>query len=159
MFEGWLSLLVFIAMNFVAASSGAVFKPDAWYDNLNKPSWQPPKWLFAPAWSVLYLANAVAGWLVWRAAGFDGTQIAFAVYGIQLVLNAAWSGFFMGMRRPDLALVECVFLWASVVATCVLFFPFSATAGWLIVPYVAWVSFAMFLNWTICRLNPRTRTA
>lgn len=159
MFEGWQSLLVFIAANFLAASSGAIFKPDAWYDALNKPSWQPPKWLFAPVWSLLYLMIAVAGWLVWRSAGFEGSQAAFIVYAVQLVLNAGWSGFFFGLRRPDLALVECVFLWAAVVANTALFFALVPLAGWLMVPYVVWVSFAMFLNWTICRLNPRTQTA
>lgn len=159
MFEGWLSLLVFIVLCFLTASSGAIFKPDAWYDALAKPSWQPPKWLFAPVWSVFYAAIAVAGWLVWRKAGFAGAELAFAVYGLQLVLNALWSAIFFGLRRPDLALVECLFLWLSVVATTILFFPIEPTAGWLFVPYVCWVSFAMFLNWVICRLNPRTRTA
>lgn len=159
MFEGWLSLLVFIAGAFLAASSGAIFKPDAWYDALNKPSWQPPKWLFAPVWSVLYLMIAAAGWLVWRTAGWEGSQAAFVVYALQLLLNAGWSGFFFGLRRPDLALIECGFLWAAVVANTVLFFALVPLAGWLMVPYVLWVSFAMFLNWVICRLNPRTQPA
>ncbi len=154
-----MSLLVFVVGAFLAASSGAIFKPDAWYDALNKPSWQPPKWLFAPVWSVLYAMIAVAGWLVWRQTGFDGSPLAFFFFALQLVLNAAWSGFFFGLRRPDLALIECGFLWTSVVVTMALFFSLHPLAGWLFVPYALWVSFAMFLNWVICRLNPRTQTA
>ncbi|WP_404384121.1 TspO/MBR family protein [Caenispirillum salinarum] len=158
--DGVWSLLVFIGVNVVAASSGALFPPDDWYARLRKPSWNPPNWLFAPVWSILYLMIAVAGWLVWReAGGWAGAQTAMILYAVQLVLNAAWSGIFFGMKRIGLALAEGLALWAAVAATMALFFSIDPLAGWLFVPYLLWVSFAMFLTGTLLRLNRRAEAA
>ncbi|MFN3892390.1 MAG: TspO/MBR family protein [Beijerinckiaceae bacterium] len=148
------SLAVFVGLCFAAASSGAIFKPDAWYRALAKPPWQPPDWLFAPVWTVLYIMIAVAGWLVWRKAGWDAA-LPLAIYGLNLVLNAAWSALFFGLRRPDLALVEVGALWLSTALLITLFGPISANAAWLLAPYLAWVSFASVLNYAIVRRNPR----
>lgn len=148
-----LSLLVFCVVSFLAAMSGGIFRPGRWYWNLNKPSWQPPDWLFAPVWMVLYGMIAVAGWLVWEASN-GSAVLAMALYGIQLVLNAGWSAIFFGMRRIDLALVEVAFLWLSIAVTMIAFWPISQTAALLLIPYLAWVSFAAFLNYTVLRLNP-----
>jgi tryptophan-rich sensory protein len=150
----WLPLVGFIGANFVVALSGAVFKPGAWYESLAKPSWNPPNWAFAPAWTVLYVLNAVAGWLVWREVGFAGGALPLGIYGVQLLLNAGWSAVFFGMQRPDLAFLEVIGLWLSVLATIVAFMPINQTAGLILLPYLAWVSFAAFLNLTIWRLNP-----
>src|SRR5579875_920782 len=98
-----LSLLPFLAVCFVTALSGAVFRPGEWYESLSKPSWRPPNWLFGPAWAVLYVCIACSGWLVWGAAGI-GAETALIIYGVQLLLNAGWSAVFFGLRRPDLAL-------------------------------------------------------
>lgn len=140
----------FLGACFVVSLSGAVFKPGEWYKRLRKPSWNPPNWLFGPAWAVLYIMIACAGYLVWRQVGF-GT--ALAVYGIQLVANAMWSGLFFGLKRPDIGFYGLVALWLSIAACIVVFAPISATAMWLMVPYLCWVSFAGFLNWTLWRMN------
>jgi tryptophan-rich sensory protein len=146
-----LALGGFLLACFAAASTGAIFRPGAWYAALEKPAWNPPNWLFGPAWAVLYTSIAVAAWLVWREVGF-GPQI-WLWFG-SLLLNAAWSWLFFGLRRMDLAFFELVVFWLSILAMVLAFFPVSAAAGWLLVPYLAWVSFAGFLNWTLWRMNP-----
>ena len=153
------ALMAFIGLNFLAAMSGALFKPDACYRALVKPWFQPPDWLFAPAWMVLYALNAVAAWWVWEAGSGTALTIAMVVYGAQLMLNAGWSALFFGLKRMDLAMLEVVFLWLSVAATILVFAPIVPAAGWILVPYLAWVTFAAYLNWTIWRLNPSAATA
>jgi tryptophan-rich sensory protein len=148
-----LGLIGFFGACFLVATSGAIFRPGDWYENLAKPPWNPPNWLFPPAWTLLYIMIAVAGWLVWRRAGFAGAGLALAVYGVQLLLNAGWSALFFGLRRPDLAMAEVVLLWLSILATILLFAPIHATAAWLMVPYLAWVTFAAVLNYAIWQRN------
>ena len=148
-----LGLAGFFAVCFATASSGAFFRPGTWYEDLAKPWWRPPNWLFAPAWSLLYCAIAVSGWLVWRQAGFAGAALPLGIYTVQLVLNAAWSGLFFGLRRPDIAFGEVVLLWLSILATILAFHPVHAGAAWLLVPYLCWVTFASCLNFSIWRLN------
>jgi tryptophan-rich sensory protein len=97
--------------------TGAFFRPGEWYERLKKPSWRPPNRLFAPVWTVLYVMIAVSGWLVWREFGFAGAVLPLAVYALQLVLNAAWTPLFFGLHRPDLAFVDIVLVWLSIVAT------------------------------------------
>lgn len=150
-----MALLVFMLACGAAAASGIFFRPGAWYQNLAKPAWRPPDWLFGPAWLVLYISIAVAGWLIWRHWGADGVELALAVYAVQLVLNALWSAIFFAMRRPDLAFVEVVCLWISIIATIVVFHPVDAGAAYLLIPYACWVSFAAALNFSIWRLNPQ----
>lgn len=147
-------LIGFVLACLATASSGAVFKPGAWYDGLAKPWWRPPNWAFPIVWSVLYLMIAISGWLVWRKAGLAGAALPLAVYALQLGLNAAWSGFFFGMKRMDLAFADVCALWLSIAAMIGLFGPIDAAAAWLLVPYLAWVSIAAYLNWTMMRLNP-----
>jgi len=148
------ALAGFVAACFLAALTGVRFPPGPWYERLNKPAWRPPNWLFAPVWTVLYVMMAVAGWLVWRQAGFAGAGVALIVYALQLILNAAWTPLFFGLRRPDLGLVDIVLLWLSIVAAIALFFPISVVAALLLVPYLAWVAFAGALNFALWRLNP-----
>lgn len=151
--DGW-GLVGFVVACVVVASSGAIFKPGAWYEGLAKPWWRPPNWLFPPAWTLLYCLIAASGWLVWRKAGFAGAALPLAVYGLQLLLNAMWSGVFFGLRRMDLAFVNVVALWLSILALIVLFAPIDSLSAWLLVPYFAWVSFAALLNFTVWRMNP-----
>jgi len=148
------SLIGFVGACFAAASMGTIFRPGEWYERLAKPSWRPPNWLFAPVWTVLYLAIAVSGWLIWRKAGMAGAALPLIIYLLQLVLNAAWTPIFFGLHRLGAAFVEIVLLWASIAATIVFFQPIDALAAWLLVPYLAWVSFAATLNFAIWRLNP-----
>jgi benzodiazapine receptor len=152
-------LICFIAASFAAASTGAIFRPGEWYKQLDKPRWRPPDWLFAPVWALLYLLIAASGWLVWREAGFSGAALPLSVYALQLLLNAAWTPIFFGLHRPGLALMEISILWGSIVATIVMFRPVSAAAALLLVPYLAWVSFASALNFAIWRRNRATTAA
>ena len=152
------SFLAFFGACFLTALSGAFFMPGAWYESLDKPSWQPPNWLFGPVWTVLYIMIAVSGWLVWQERATHAMALPMIVYGVQLVLNFLWSALFFGAKRMDWALAEVVMLWLSIVATILVFYPISATAAYLLLPYLAWVSFAAFLNFTMLRLNPRRGT-
>lgn len=146
-------LLGFIGICFLAAMSGALFRPGEWYERLAKPWWRPPRWLFAPAWSIFYLTIAISGWLVWRQAGFAGAATAFVVYFVSLAINAAWSAFFFGLRRPDLGMADVVLLWLSIAATIFVFRPIDRNAALLLLPYLGWVTFAGALNFAIWRMN------
>jgi tryptophan-rich sensory protein len=126
-----------------------------WYAGLAKPSFNPPEWLFGPAWTVLYLMMAVAAWLVWKQGlGVPGVKLALIVFLAQLVLNSLWSILFFGLRSPLAGLVEIIVLWLAILATIFLFFRVSVPAGVLLFPYIAWVTFAAILNAAILRLNP-----
>jgi tryptophan-rich sensory protein len=143
----------FLLACFAAASTGTVFRPGPWYDRRDKPAWTPPDCLFPVAWTVLYVAIGVAPWLVWREAGFAAAALPLAVWAVQLVLNAAWSWLFFGLRRMDLAFAEVVALWASIAATIALFLPISTLAGLILVPYLLWSSFAAALNLAVWQRN------
>lgn len=148
--DSFVTLGAFLGANFVAALSGAVFRPGEWYSAIAKPAWRPPDWLFGPAWAVLYVTIAVSGWLAVRAAD---SSTPLVVYAISLVFNAGWSGIFFGLRRMDWAFAWIVGLWLSIAAMIAVFAPVSSTAAWLLVPYLAWVTFAGALNWTVWRMN------
>ena len=125
--------------------------PDQWYAALEKPSWNPPGWIFGPVWTLLYLMMAVSAWLVWRKVGF---QRPLVLYFIQLVLNAAWTPIFFGAHELGWALAEILVLWSAILLTTLSFFKVSKPAGWMLVPYLLWVTFAAFLNFTLWRMNP-----
>jgi len=146
-----LYLILFLALAFAAAAVGAQFTPGAWYESLDKPPWNPPNWVFAPVWSVLYAMMAVAAWLVWRRLQALGWPII--LWLAQLALNSMWSWLFFGLQRPGLAALEIVVLLAAIIATVFAFFRTHRPAGLLLVPYAAWVSFAAVLNVSIWRLN------
>lgn len=143
----------FLLACFAAASTGALFRPGPWYQTLDKPSWTPSDRLFPVAWTALYLAIGAAAWLVWREAGFAGAALPLAVWAVQLVLNAAWSWLFFGLRRMDLAFAEVMLLWVVIAATIALFLPISTLAGLILVPYLVWVSFAAALNLAVWQRN------
>jgi tryptophan-rich sensory protein len=125
-----------------------------WYPTLLKPPFNPPPWVFGPVWTLLYLMMGVAFFLVWRTRPTSPTAgRAMGVYGIQLFLNFLWSFFFFWARSPGWAFGEILVLWTVLVWTVVLFFRESRTAGWLMVPYLAWVTFAAVLNGSIWILN------
>jgi translocator protein len=146
---GWL------ALTFGAAWLGSRYLPDEWYQNLNKPSWNPPNWIFAPVWSVLYLLMALAAWLVWKQYGWMGALLPLGLFVVQLLLNAAWTWTFFGLHRPDLALVDILVLWVAILMTLILFWQLVPLAGILLLPYLAWVSFATALTWKIRQLNQK----
>ncbi len=152
----WFALAGFVAVCFAAAGLGVWLTGSAvtsWYQTLNKPSWNPLDWLFGPVWSVLYLMMAVAAWIVWQRLGWQRGAVPLILFAVQLVLNVAWSGLFFGLRSPAAALFEIVLLWGAILATLLSFWRVSRGAGWLMVPYLLWVSFASILNLAIWRLN------
>ncbi|MEL6443321.1 MAG: TspO/MBR family protein [Bacteroidota bacterium] len=150
----FLVLLGFIALVALVAATGSRFEPGAWYAALDKPAWTPPNWLFPVAWSILYLLIAVSGWLVWREVGFEGASKAFTVYGLQLVLNAAWSWLFFGRHDMGLAFLDIAGLWLAIALTMGLFWAIKPLAGALLVPYLLWVTYAAALNLALWRMNP-----
>ena len=127
-----------------------MYKPGDWYVALSKPDWTPPGWLFGPVWTILYVMIAIAGWLVWQRAG---VAAVFWVWLAQLAFNMAWSWIMFGQQQIGWAFADIVLLWISIVLFLVLAWPASQTAALLFLPYLAWVSFAAALNFTIWRLN------
>lgn len=138
----------------LAVGGGLLTQIGDWYHDLKKPSWQPPEWLFGPAWTVILGLAAWAFVLSWNGALSDGDRaFLIGLYFLNGVFHFAWSPLFFTMKRPDIALIEVVFLWLSVLAMCVALREWSVAASWMIVPYLAWVSFAAILNWKIVQLN------
>ncbi len=148
-----LALAGWVLLCFAAAALGGLFMPGDWYASLKKPSWNPPGWIFGPVWTALYTMMAVAAWLVWRSGGFAAQRRPLALFLVQLALNAAWTPLFFGLHWPGVAFAEILFLWLAIGATLLAFRPVSGVAAWLLAPYLAWVSFAAALNFTLWRLN------
>lgn len=145
-----------LTLTFAAAAVGGWVTSqtvNTWYPTLEKPAWTPPAWVFGPVWTTLYLLMAIAAWLVWRQAGLRGACVALTLYAIQLVLNIGWSVVFFGLKNPGLAVLEIAVLWIAIVLTITAFWRRSPLAGLLLVPYLAWSSFAAALNFAIWRLN------
>ena len=138
----------------VAALGAVTTELGPWYYRLHKPDWQPPDWLFGPAWTLIFALAALAGVLYWRHAAIrnDRWQI-IAAFALNAFLNTFWSLLFFRLKRPDWALYEVGFLWLSIALLIVLLARGSQSAAWLLVPYLAWVSFAALLNWNIVQLN------
>lgn len=139
-------LIACILITFGAASLGALSQPDAWYASLQRPPLAPPNWIFGPVWTTLYLLMALAAAIVWIQAGWRAAKLPLAIYLVQLALNAAWSPLFFGLHRPDLALLDIVLIWVGILVTMWAFARHSRLAAALLVPYLAWVSFATYLN-------------
>jgi tryptophan-rich sensory protein len=126
----------------------------SWYAGINKPSFNPPNWVFAPVWTTLYLLMGISLYLVLRTGLNDkNVKMALAVFIFQLVLNSLWSFLFFGLHSPFTAFIEIIFLWIAILTSIILFFRISWVAGVLLIPYILWVSFASFLNFAIWRLN------
>jgi len=139
----------------VAAVGSALTLPsiNTWYAALNKPSWNPPSWVFGPVWSALYLTMAVAAWMVWRERGLSAAMVPLLLFALQLALNCAWSGLFFALRKPWLAFADIAVLWCAIVATMISFSRVSWPASLLLAPYLAWVSFAAVLNFSVAKMN------
>jgi translocator protein len=142
--RAWLLLPVFLLLSFVAAATGYFFPPGEWYASLHRPSFAPPSWLFGPVWTVLYVLIALAGWLVWRQAGWRSQ--AMALWLTQLGLNALWTPLFFGLHWLGLALLEMAVLWLVLLACMRAFWRVHPAAGAMLLPYLAWISFAWVLN-------------
>lgn len=149
----YLSLLPFLALVALVATTGALFQPGAWYAALAKPSFTPPGWVFGPVWTVMYILIAIAGWLVWRA---EGLGLLLALWAVQLVLNMAWSWIMFGRHEIGWALVDIAVLWLVIAAFIALAWSTRPAAAALFGAYLAWVSFAALLNLRIWQLNAST---
>ena len=151
-------LLIFsLIVSLAAGAIGSIFTAtglDGWYAFINKPTFNPPSWLFAPVWTLLFILMGIALFLVWRK-GWKREEVRTGVklFFIQLGFNILWSYFFFGLHDPRLAFLELIALWLAIIATMIAFSRVSKPALKLMWPYLIWVSFAAFLNYTIWQLN------
>jgi len=151
-----LGLVGWLLGTFAAGGVGAVASARAasFYEQLSQPEWAPPPWLFGPVWSALYFFMAVAAWLVWRRHGFGGARVALWLFITQLFANALWTWLFFVLHSGALALAEIVVLWLLIAATIAAFWPLQRLAALVLMPYLAWVTFASALTLSLWRLNP-----
>jgi tryptophan-rich sensory protein len=137
----------------VGGLGGAATEIGTWYFQLQKPSWQPPDWLFGPAWTTIYVLTSIAGVKAWRRADEVQRRYFMGALLLNLVLNLLWSLIFFTSQRPDIALIEVVPLWLSILLMALLVRSYSPVSALLMLPYLGWVAFAAYLNWTIVTLN------
>ena len=152
----WFGLVVSIGICLGAGGLGAIATTpeiEGWYRTVTKPAWNPPDAIFGPVWSTLYLMMGISAWLVWKQSEFKLVSKPLVFFVVQLCLNISWSFIFFGMHQIGWALFEIVLLWIAILTTIVVFFRYSKLAGWLLVPYLCWVSFAIVLNFALWRLN------
>jgi benzodiazapine receptor len=139
---------------FIAVLGGTLTDTGVWYQSLLKPSWQPPDWLFGPAWTLIFALATASAVDAWRKAGSRAQrEWVIALFALNGFLNVAWSTLFFALKRPDWALIEVVFLWLSILLPIIVFWRFARPASLYLMPYLVWVSFAAFLNLTVVRLN------
>jgi benzodiazapine receptor len=157
-FTEFLKLAACIVICQLAGFVGSIFTTPAipeWYATLNKPSFTPPNWLFAPVWLTLYTLMGIAAFLVWqKALTTPKVKTALGLFAFQLFLNALWSVLFFGLRSPLAGLLEILILWLVILLTILFFVKLSRVAALLLLPYIVWVSFAALLNFSIVILNP-----
>lgn len=149
-------LLISLLIPQLVGIIGSVFTVPAipgWYMELIKPSLTPPSWVFAPVWVTLFVLMGISLFLVWKERNSFSKFAGIWFFFIQLALNALWSTLFFGLQNPGAALIEIIFLWVSILATIIIFAKVSRTAAWLMLPYLVWVSFALYLNYAIWLLN------
>lgn len=147
---GW----VVFTFLFAAIGAFATSQAGTFYAQLDRPEWAPPAWLFGPAWTVLYALMAVAAWRVYRTASIRSVRPELTLYVVQLVLNALWSWLFFAWHNGPLAFAEIIVLWLAIAATIVAFGRRDRLAGLLLLPYIAWVTFAGALCYSIWQRNP-----
>jgi translocator protein len=152
-----IKLIISIAIPLIIGGTSGFFTAtgvESWYQTINKPSWNPPGWIFGPVWTTLYVLMGIALFLVWKAdASPELKKIAIILFAVQLALNFCWSFIFFYQQQPGWALVEIIVMWAFILFTIFAFAQVNKTAAWLLVPYISWVSFAVILNYTIWKLN------
>jgi len=160
--RNYVQLFFAIALSQSAGLLGTIFTASSvttWYPTLVKPALNPPSWVFGPVWTILYVLMGVAAYMVWRVyetssgAKKHFARMALVLFGLQLALNAWWSIIFFGQQQLGFALLEIVVMWFAIVATIYYFAKLSRTAAWLLVPYLLWVSFASYLNYSLWMLN------
>lgn len=149
--------MITVVVSEFAGIIGSVFTASSiptWYIALVKPELAPPNWVFAPVWTILFLVMGIAAFLVWKQGlGRRDVQIALSIFIAQLILNTIWSVIFFGLQNPGAAFIEIIFLGLAIIATISTFAKISKPAAWLLVPYLLWISFAAYLNYSIWILN------
>lgn len=151
---GKLALSILIPL--VSGFLGSMFTASSvntWYLVINKPSWNPPSWLFAPVWTTLFVMMGVALYLVWSEKPEIKVKAALEIFAVQMILNILWSVFFFGIGNFWFAFGEIIILWLAILLTIKSFYKINKTSAWLLVPYILWVTFASYLNFTIAGLN------
>lgn len=151
----WKPVLIAAAVAiFIGVIGGTLTDTGPWYQSLQKPSWQPPDWLFGPAWTLIFALATVSAVSAWRnAASRVERDSVIALFALNGTLNVLWSTLFFALRRPDWALIEVGFLWASILLPMIVFWRFARSAILCLLPYLLWVSFASYLNFAVVRLN------
>lgn len=152
----WISFVIFILLCLIIEIIGSIWTKETvstWYPTLAKPSWTPPDWVFGPVWSCLYIMIAISGWLIYRAEYSHNRSIALILYGGQLALNFIWSFLFFSLRSPTLGLIDIVLLFLLISLTIKKAWSVSPSASLLLIPYLAWVTYATSLNAGIWLLN------
>lgn len=151
-----IGLIGWLLVTFMAAGIGSIAssKAGTFHQQLIRPEWTPPAWIFAPVWMTLYLLISIAAWLVWRVQGFRATRIALSLYIIQLAINALWTWLFFVWRLGEIAFIEIIILWILILCTLIAFWRVRIINGVLLIPYLAWVSFASVLTYATWKLNP-----
>ncbi len=147
------TLPVFVLLAFLPAIGAVGAPPGEWYAHLRKPALTPPPWVFGPVWTVLYLLIGVSAWLVWERAESGARALPMSILALNLLCNGLWSWLFFGLHRPDLALIDLVALWGTIVAMIRAYAPIHPLAAGLQVPYLLWVSFAGYLNYLLWQFN------
>ncbi len=150
-------LVISVAIPLLAGVTSGFFTASGvgtWYQTIQKPSWNPPGWIFGPVWTTLYILMGIALYLVWKSdAATAVKKTAILLFAIQLLLNFFWSFIFFNQHQVGWALVEILVMWVFILLTIFAFASVNKTAAWLLVPYISWVSFAFLLNYTIWKLN------
>ena len=151
-----LGLLGWIGVTAIAAAIGsmAVASSQAFYEALQRPTWAPPGSVFRPVWTVLYLAMAVGAWMVWQARDYVGARVALIMFVVQLALGVLWAWLFFAWHQGALAFLDVLLLWLAVAMTKNLFRRVRPMAGTLLIPYLAWVTFATALTYAVWKANP-----
>ena len=148
-------LVISIVMCLSAGFIGSFFTMKnipTWYASLNKPTFNPPDWLFGPVWTFLYILMGISFFLIWKTES-DGKTFAVAFFIVQLIMNSLWSFLFFGMKNPSFAFIEIIVLWVFILICIITFNKISPLASYLLIPYLLWVSFASVLNYSIVKLN------
>lgn len=151
-----IKLLLSFVITFSAGIIGSIFTFPAittWYATINKPSFNPPNFLFGPVWTILYILMAIALFLVWKDNNKKSKLDAMLSFGFQIALNALWSIVFFGLKNPTMAVAVIIALWIMILLTIINFYRINKTAGLILIPYILWVSFASVLNLFVARLN------
>ncbi len=154
--KNWVKLVISLLLPQLVALGGVMFTKTgegSWYQTIQKPSWNPPGWLFGPVWTTLYILMGISFYLIWKSSVPKEKKGAVSLWLMQLVLNFFWTFIFFNQQQIGWALVAIICLWLLILMTIFAFGKINRTAAWLLVPYISWVSFAAMLNYSIWMLN------